>query len=122
MKGCTDWKKAWKGKIGGSKGENKGNKDKRTLVKALDMDLQKGVLEKKSLDDETAAVGGKPVSYLNLEFGFVKNGKYAVLEGSEKAVFYAVQAFDGSGSRKLFILIPSFSKKYVNQSDFILKI
>ena len=66
-------------------------KNERAFVKVMDMDLKKSHLAKKSLDSAMTALGGQPVAYLNLEFGFMRNGQYTVLEATDKAISYAVE-------------------------------
>ncbi len=65
--------------------------NERLFVKILDMDLKKSNLAKASLDSIMTSVGGKPVAYLNIEMGTMKNGVYKGITESDKTISYAVE-------------------------------
>ena len=65
--------------------------NERLFAKILDMDLKKSNLAKASLDSIMTSVGGKPVAYLNIEMGTMKNGVYKGITESDKTISYAVE-------------------------------
>ncbi|MBR3607754.1 MAG: leucine-rich repeat protein [Lachnospiraceae bacterium] len=65
--------------------------NERLFAKILDMDLKKSNLAKASLDSIMTSVGGKPIAYLNIEMGTMKNGVYKGITESDKTISYAVE-------------------------------